>query len=89
VALAAIQGLYELSREQDDRIQVLEVENASLKQRLDGLEARVAVLEGQAGVNNGSAGPLSSSLTAGGLLLAGLAFGGLVLVQRRRAGGQR
>ncbi len=42
VALAAIQGLYQLSQEQAARIEALEVENAALKQRLDGLEVLVA-----------------------------------------------
>jgi len=89
VALAAIQGLYQLTQEQGARIQALEADNADLHQQLDDLEARVTALDGGAGTNGASAGPLSSSLTAGGMLLAGLAFGGLVLVQRRRAGGGR
>ena len=89
VALAAIQGLYEIVQEQDARIDALEDENASLQEQLDGLDARVAALEGGAGVDGGSVGPLSASFTAGGLLLGGLVVGGLVVVQRRRAGGQR
>jgi len=89
VALAAIQGLYQLSQGQDARIQALEEENASLREQLDGLDARVAALEGGAGVDGGSVGPLSASFTAGGLLLGGLVVGGLVVVQRRRAGGRR
>jgi len=89
VSLAAIQGLYQLSQEQAARIQALEAENASLQEQLDGLDARVAALEGGAGVDGGSVGPLSASFTAGGLLLGGLVVGGLVVVQRRRAGGQR
>jgi len=75
VALAAIQGLYELSQEQDARIQAL--------------EARVATLEGEAGTNGASRRPLSSAMPAGWLLLGGLFLGGLVLVQRRRAGDRR
>jgi len=75
VALAAIQGLYELSQEQAERI--------------DALEGRVAALEGEAGVSGGSAGPLSSVMPFGPLLLGGLVVGGLVLVQHRRAGGPR
>jgi len=68
VALAAIQGLYELVQEQDARIQAL---------------------EGEAGVSGGSAGLLSSSLTAGGLLFGALFLGGLVLVRRQWTGGRR
>jgi hypothetical protein len=90
VALAAIQGLYEIVQEQDARIDALEDENASLQEQLDGLEARVAALEGgAAGTNDGSAGSLSSIMPFGSLLLGGLAIGGLVVVQRRRAGGRR
>jgi hypothetical protein len=75
VALAAIQGLYALSQEQDARI--------------DALEARVAALEGGAGTSGAAAGPLSG-LTAAWLALGGLGVvAGLVLAQRRRAGGQR
>jgi hypothetical protein len=74
VALAAIQGLYELSQEQDARIQAL--------------EARVAALEGGAPLERGSESLLSSIMPFGPLFLAGLVVGGLVLVQRRRAGGR-
>jgi hypothetical protein len=88
VALAAIQGLYELSQEQATRIQALEEENGSLQQRLDDLETRVTALEGDGEASSGSGGPLSSTMPAGGLLLVGLFVGGLVLVQRRRAGGR-
>jgi len=89
VALAAIQGLYQLSQEQAARIQALEEENASLQQRLDDLEARVTALEGGARVSGASAGPLPSALTPGWLLLGGLFVAGLVVAQRRRAGGRR
>jgi hypothetical protein len=75
VALAAIQGLYELSQEQAERI--------------DTLEARVAALEGGDPVNPGSESLLSSVMPFGPLLLAGLFVGGLALVHRRRAGGRR
>jgi len=89
VALAAIQRLYQLSQEQAARIQALEEEKAGLQQRLDDLEARVTALEGSAaGTNDGSGGALSSIMPFGPLLLGGLAIGGLVLVQRRRAGGR-
>ncbi len=81
VALAAIQGLYEI-------VQDLQGENADLKAQLADTDARLAALEGGALVDGGSSGPLSSSLTVGGLLLGGLVVGGLVLAQRRRAGGR-
>jgi hypothetical protein len=88
VALAAIQGLYELSQEQAARIDVLETENADLQQRLDDLETRVTALEGGPGTSGAAAGPLSG-LTAGWLALGGLVVvAGLVLVQRRRPGGR-
>jgi hypothetical protein len=83
VALAAIQGLYQLSQEQAARIQALEAENASLQQRLSDLEARVAALEGGASTSGAAAGPLSG-LSAGWLALGGLLVVGLVLAQRRR-----
>jgi len=73
VALAAIQGLYSLAQEQDVRIQTL--------------EARIAALE--SGIaRSGASGGLLSGLTPGWLLLCGLLLVGLVVVQRRRAGGR-
>ena len=48
VALAAIQGLYQLSQEQNARISRLETENATLREELEELKALVAKLaEGQ------------------------------------------
>jgi hypothetical protein len=82
VALAAIQGLYQLSQEQTARIQALEDQNASLQQRLDGLEARVTALEGGTSTGGTGAGPLSG-FSAGWLVLGGLLVVGLVVVQRR------
>jgi len=92
VALAAIQGLYELSQEEGARIQALEDENASLQQRLDNLEARVSALEGTVPSRGGSRTAPTSGLPAAWLLLGGgLALGlvGLVLAQRRVSGGRR
>jgi hypothetical protein len=90
VALAAIQGLYGLSQGQDARIQALEEENANLREQLNHLESRVTALEGGAGASGaGAAGPFSGS-TAGWLALGGLTVvAGLLLVQRRRVGGQQ
>ena len=93
VALAGIQGLYQLSQEQASRIQTLEDENASLKQGLDSLETRVTAMEGANGTsdssNSASAGLFSSGLSIGWLPIGGLLVAGLVLVQRRRTGGKR
>jgi len=90
VALAAIQGLYSLSQEQAARIQALEEENGSLQQQLDGLDARVTALEGGAPLDHDSAGPLASMMPGGWLVLGALlVLGGLVLAQRRLAGGRR
>jgi hypothetical protein len=80
VALAAIQGLYELSQEQDARIQELKVENATLRSRMGDLEARVAALEGtSAGTAPGRAlhsglllGVDPSAVLGTGVLLVGL-----------------
>jgi len=74
VALAAIQGLYELSQEQAVQI-------TAQQERIKALE--------QAGANGASAGPFSFGLSAGWLALGGLVLAGLVLAQRRRAGGRR
>ena len=82
VALAAIQGLYEI-------VQGLEAENASLQQRLDDLDARVTALEAGAGTSAASAGSDFPGLSPWWLaLLGGLVVVGLVLAQRRLAGGR-
>jgi len=81
VALAAIQGLHQI-------VQELQAENTDLKAQLGDLQERVSALEGGAPADGESAGPLASMMPAGWLLLAGLVVGGLVLVQRRHAGGR-
>jgi hypothetical protein len=82
VALAAIQGLYELVQEKDAEI-------AALEQRL-------AEVEQGAGGSSAASQSSSSSLPATWLLLSALVLGalatglsGLVLAQRRLAGGRR
>ena len=82
VALAAIQGLYQLSQEQEARIEALEAENAALRFRMDDLEARLAALEQRGGLSRqaAEAGLLSEGWLALGGLLAGL---GLVWFNRR------
>jgi len=47
VALAAIQGLYQIVQEKDIRISALEKQNADQQQHLDNLENRLAKLEKQ------------------------------------------
>ncbi len=79
VALAAVQGLYELSQEQAARIQALEAENAAQQQRLDDLEARVTGLEGTVGTSGSS----QSHLPAGWLVLGGLVMAAVMVRQRR------
>jgi hypothetical protein len=91
VALAAVQGLYELSQEQAGRIQSLEEENASLRQRLDNLEARMSALEGNgtnAAVSQASSSGLPMTWVLPGCGLVVL-LAGLVLARRRLAGGKR
>jgi hypothetical protein len=78
VALAAIQGLDELLQEKDAQIA--------------DLEARVGALEEGTGVKAAVSQASSSDLPRAWLVLGGgltLALGGLVLVQRRLAGGRR
>jgi hypothetical protein len=88
VALAAIQGLYELSQEQAARIQALEAENAALYQHMDDLEARVTALEQAPSKSHAPA--LFTSLPASWLLFAGLPLFGLVLGWRQhKRGGER
>ena len=90
VALAAIQGLHQLSQDQAARIEALEAENAAQQKQLDALEARVAALEATS-ARRGR--PLRSSLLpgAGVLLLAlgGLWVAGRVGVLEPREGGRR
>jgi hypothetical protein len=45
VALAAIQGLYELVKEKEAELAIQKEQNAELRQRIDDLEARLKVLE--------------------------------------------
>lgn len=91
VALAAIQGLYQLSQEQDARIAelegrvaALEAENAVQQAQIDTLEARLTALERRAGHASAPAGIPSLLWPA----LGGLALFGVV-IYRQRKGGQR
>ncbi len=82
VALAAIQGLYDLYLEQQARLESLEAENAAQRERIDALEARIAALEEAVNAKPETAFPhgWSSGL---GVALVGL---GLVLLGRRGMG---
>ena len=84
VALAAIQGLSQFSKEQATRIAEGEAENARLLERIGGLEARLTALEA-ADVARSS----QSGLPDGWLLVCGLILVTGVSVQRWRPGGGR
>ncbi len=92
VALAAIQGLYQLAQEQDARIArlegrvtVLEAQNAAQQAQIDDLQARLTALEQRAG---GAPAPMSA-LPVSGLALGGLALLGAVVYQRQKEGGRQ
>jgi hypothetical protein len=100
VALAAIQGLYQLTQEKEARISQVEAQNTALKaenaaqqQQIAALESRLSALE-QA-LERGSKGaaeqrptlPISSSPVLPVSLLAGLAVAAVLVGQRRLAGG--
>ncbi len=83
VALAAIQGLYEVVQEKDARIAelegrvaALEAQNAAQQAQIHSLEARLTALERQVG---GTSAPASAALPVSGLALGGLALLGVVL----------
>ncbi len=76
VALAAIQGLYQVVQDKDAQIAALQTENAELKTRLDDLDQRLAALEALAV-------PSQAGLSVP-VMLAGIVFaGGMGLAGRR------
>lgn len=85
VALAAFQGLYEISQAQAGRIEALEAENAAQQEQIDDLEVRLAALESRTDA------PASQPfrVPSGWLLLGGLVLVTGVVVQRRLPGGDR
>jgi hypothetical protein len=87
VALAAIQGLYELVEEKDARIESLESENAAQQTQIDDLEARLAALEAGASDRSPGRTSLPRGLWAGLLPGAGILLLALGLVLQRRKGG--
>jgi hypothetical protein len=80
IALAAIQGLYELNRERAAHIEVLEAQIAAQQTQIEGLAARLDVLEATDAQATTAPHPLRIGLLPG-LSLVGL---GLVWLARRR-----
>jgi hypothetical protein len=83
VALAAAQGLYDLSQEQAARIQELETHNVAQQAQIDALEARLTALEGNNPASSHSASALFWTGVGIALALAGMA---VALVVRRKGG---
>lgn len=72
VALAAIQGLHQLTQDQTEQIAQLKMENARLQQQVTGMETRLTVLE--QGTPAGMAGTnwmLSVAIIVGAMLVSG------------------
>ncbi len=91
VSLAAIQGLYEIVQEKDDRIKAQQQEINALKTELEAqqarttaLEARVTALERAAALNGTPVRSASPPSPGDGLLLAGAYLAGLIFVSIRR-----
>ena len=86
VALAAIQGLYQIVHQEIDsrnaEIAALRAENAAQQARLAALDVRVSELE-QRAKSGGASSPVG--LTGGNLLFAGLGLIGLVATMRSYA----
>jgi hypothetical protein len=82
VALAGIQGLYEVVQEKNTEMAALQAEVTALRQQNDDLEARLAALERQ----TGDSLPV---VPLGWLLPGGLLVGGVVAGQRRLSRGGR
>jgi hypothetical protein len=78
VALAAIQGLYQMVQKKDAKIAALETENQTLKNKLDDIDTRLSKLEAQAASGNPNAG--------GGLGLVLFAVGSGALAWWRKRG---
>ena len=84
VALAAIQGLYQVTQEKDTVIAQLQAQNVTQQQTIDDLQKRMSALESQAA--GGSAPSIAGNLLSGGWGALGLVlFGGLAVwkVSRR------
>jgi hypothetical protein len=93
VALAAIQGLYQLAQEQSVRIEALQAERAAqgaqvsaLRAEMEDLEARLSALEQGSGVTQQ---PPDTKAVTTWLLLPGLIVVVGLVLQQRRSGGSR
>ena len=80
VALAAIQGLYQVVQDKDAQIATLQTENAELKTRLDDLDQRLSALEALAAP--AQAGVSMPVMLAGVLLVGGMGFAGRRFVRK-------
>jgi hypothetical protein len=73
VALAAIQGLYQLVEQKDTEIAALQQDNDDLRGQLEDIEARLTALEQGSAVNSASSLPMSPALLpwllAGGFMV--------------------
>jgi hypothetical protein len=83
VALAAIQGLYEIVQEREALAAAQQAENMALNQRIATLEARLASLELAIATRRAAAPPLEANLGGGWPLVAGLTLAGLAWRRRR------
>ena len=72
IALASIQGLYQIVQEKDAQIETLQSENSSQQEKLADLENRISRLE-QGGSSAGSS--VNGMLLAGLCLMLGLFIG--------------
>jgi hypothetical protein len=83
VALAAIQGLYQVVQDKQAETSALHADNAALVERVTTLEARLASVEQALGMRNVAAAPLEASFGGGWPLVAGLALAGVGWGRRR------
>ncbi len=86
VALASIQGLYNVVQEKEMRISELEADNAALQSQVDDLEARVQALEELVLKDARNEGRAQLEFPFDWALGAGFLLGGFVLWQRRKEG---
>lgn len=90
VALAAIQGLYQINREQQAKIQAQKSEIEALQRHQSDLEARLERLEAAQGKSAPASAPLSGAALPAWLIVAGAILGGTTFWQTTRVlGGRR
>ncbi len=83
VALAAIQGLYQVQQEKDAEIAMLKAENDALRSQIARLDTRLTALEGKMGMPAASAELPMRGLSDTPLLLGALGFGLAFLFAKR------